>query len=181
VTRPAAIPADVPQLPAPALLIQGRIRCHVTSAIALFTLVAALSLSACISTSAGASQPAGGGGPVAPTAVSTDYPSRCQARDGNQMPDPVCTPGATNPAVTQATISTTICTSGWTATIRPSTTITNKIKKEAIAAYGDYAGATPGSYDPRRRAARDRDQLDRPRPPPRRHRHPGLLTGARRR
>jgi hypothetical protein len=115
--------------------------------IALFTLVAALSLSACTSTSAGASQPAGGGGSAAPLVVSTDYPSRCQARDGNQLPDPVCTPGATNPAVTQADISTTICKPGWTATIRPSTAITNKIKKEAIAAYGDYAGAAPGGYE----------------------------------
>jgi len=111
--------------------------------IALFTLLAALTLSACTSTSAGASQPAGSAGPVA----STDYPSRCQARDGNQLPDPVCTPGATNPAVTQATISTTICKPGWTATIRPSTSVTNRIKKEAIAAYGDYAGAATGNYE----------------------------------
>jgi Pyruvate/2-oxoacid:ferredoxin oxidoreductase gamma subunit len=44
-------------------------------------------------------------------------------------------------------LSTTICKSGWTATIRPSTSVTNKIKTEAIAAYGDYAGAAPGNYE----------------------------------
>jgi len=115
--------------------------------IALFTLVAALTLSACTSAATRASEPAGGGGPVAPPAVSTDYPSRCQARDGNQLPDPACTSGATNSAVTQATISTTICKPGWTATIRPSTSVTNRIKKEAIAAYGDYAGAATGNYE----------------------------------
>jgi hypothetical protein len=37
-------------------------------------------------------------------------------------------PGALNPAVTQATITTTICVSGWTATVRPSTSYTNKLK-----------------------------------------------------
>ncbi len=115
--------------------------------IALFPLAAALTLSGCAST--GASESVGGGGrSIAPlAAASTDYPSRCQARDHDQLPDPACTPGATNPAVTQATIATTICTSGWTATIRPSTSVTNRIKQEAIAAYGAYAGTAPGNYE----------------------------------
>jgi hypothetical protein len=114
-------------------------RRHIT----LFTLVAALSLSACTSTSAGASQPAGGGGTAAPLAVSTDYPSRCQA--------PATGPGVhawgDQPGGDAGDLSTTICKSGWTATIRPSTSVTNKIKTEAIAAYGDYAGAAPGNYE----------------------------------
>jgi hypothetical protein len=38
-------------------------------------------------------------------------------------------PGATNPNVTQANIKTTICQSGWTATIRPPTSYTNALKK----------------------------------------------------
>jgi hypothetical protein len=82
-----------------------------------------------------------------PGATSTAYPAHCQARDNNQLPDPVCSPGALNPAVTQATIGQTICVSGWTATIRPSTSLTNKIKREAIDAYGDYAGAQPANYE----------------------------------
>ncbi len=82
-----------------------------------------------------------------PAATSTVYPAHCQTRDNNQLPDPACTPGAINPAVTQATISTTICTSGWTDTIRPPTSYTNRIKQQAIAAYGDYAGSTPDTYE----------------------------------
>lgn len=34
------------------------------------------------------------------------------------LPDVNCTPGATNSAVTQATINTTICKTGWTSTVR---------------------------------------------------------------
>ncbi|MBL7490817.1 hypothetical protein I6A60_30835 [Frankia sp. AgB1.9] len=94
--------------------------------------------------SAGTAQP----GPLAvSTSTSTVYPAHCQARDNNEEPDPTCTPGALNPAVTQATIGSTICTSGWTATIRPPTSYTNKIKREAIAAYGNYAGTAMGSYE----------------------------------
>ncbi|ADP84448.1 hypothetical protein [Pseudofrankia inefficax] len=95
-------------------------------------------------TSADSAQP----GPlVDSTATSTVYPAHCQARDNNEEPDPTCTPGALNPAVTQATIGSTICKSGWTATIRPPTSYTNTIKREAIAAYGDYAGTAMGNYE----------------------------------
>jgi len=41
-----------------------------------------------------------------------------------------------NPAVTQATIAATICVAGYTATIRPPTSVTNRIKAHQIAAYG---------------------------------------------
>lgn len=55
-------------------------------------------------------------------------------------------PGATNPAVTQATISTTICVRGWTATIRPSVTYTNRLKRQQITARG-YADTNPRHYE----------------------------------
>jgi hypothetical protein len=42
------------------------------------------------------------------------------------------TPGALNKDVTQENISTTICKSGWTATIRPTVTYTNKLKEEQL-------------------------------------------------
>jgi hypothetical protein len=51
-------------------------------------------------------------------------------------PDPVLTPGSLNPSVTQANISSTVCKSGWTATIRPPTSYTNSLKKTQIAQYG---------------------------------------------
>lgn len=61
-------------------------------------------------------------------------------------PDPLLTPGALNPAVTQATIHTTICVSGWTATIRPPTAYTNALKAQQIATYG-YANPNPALYE----------------------------------
>src|SRR5690242_12252575 len=48
------------------------------------------------------------------------------------LPDPTCTPGATYSAVTQSTIGSTICVSGWTSTIRPPTSYTNPLKTKQI-------------------------------------------------
>ena len=48
----------------------------------------------------------------------------------------VRTPGVLNPAVTQATIRSTICTSGWTRTVRPPVTYTNRLKRLQLAEYG---------------------------------------------
>lgn len=47
-----------------------------------------------------------------------------------------CTPGATNPAVTQQTVRTTICVPGWTATVRPPVSYTNSLKRTDMAMYG---------------------------------------------
>ena len=50
-----------------------------------------------------------------------------------------CTPTiaqSLNPAVTQATVNTTICVSGWSSTIRPSMAYTNKIKRRLMAKQG---------------------------------------------
>ena len=44
------------------------------------------------------------------------------------LPDVAYTPGATNPAVTQATIAETVCVAGWTATVRPPVSYTDRIK-----------------------------------------------------
>lgn len=52
------------------------------------------------------------------------------------LPDPTCTPGATNPNVTQDTISQTICVSGYTKTIRPPASYTNQLKAQQMQAYG---------------------------------------------
>jgi hypothetical protein len=45
------------------------------------------------------------------------------------------TPGVLNPQVTQATIRSTVCTSGWTRTIRPPVSYTNGLKDKGIAEY----------------------------------------------
>jgi hypothetical protein len=58
----------------------------------------------------------------------------CQFQAG--LPDPACTPGAIDPAVTEDTIQTTICQSGYTKTVRPPVTYTDKIKRQEMIAYG---------------------------------------------
>lgn len=49
------------------------------------------------------------------------------------LPNPAVTPGAINPNVTQENIHSTICVSGWTATIRPPVSYTNKLKASQMA------------------------------------------------
>lgn len=60
--------------------------------------------------------------------------ARCHLRGA--LPDRACTPGVTDPRVTPATISSTICTTGYTSTVRPSTSVTGPLKLASIRAYG---------------------------------------------
>jgi hypothetical protein len=62
-------------------------------------------------------------------------------------PDPGCTPGALNPAVTPATLARTICRSGWTETVRPSESITEPEKRASMSAYGDRLPLGSYEYD----------------------------------
>ena len=48
--------------------------------------------------------------------------------ESSGLPNIKLTPGAINTAVTQSTIRSTICVSGWTATVRPPVTYTNQLK-----------------------------------------------------
>lgn len=52
------------------------------------------------------------------------------------LPDALCTPGAINPNVTQENIQQTICVSGYTRTIRPPASFTNKLKAQQMIDYG---------------------------------------------
>jgi hypothetical protein len=61
--------------------------------------------------------------------------------------DPRCTPGAVNPAVTQATIGSTICRSGWTSTVRPPESITEPEKLASMRSYGLSGSASRYEYD----------------------------------
>jgi len=91
-------------------------------------------------------QPAVSGGLVVlhdPGQVTGTLTGPCHAGDGGQLPDPRCTPGGIDPAVTQADIHSTICTSGYTSTIRPPEAQTEKFKfNEAYPAYGIASGTT---------------------------------------
>jgi hypothetical protein len=67
-------------------------------------------------------------------------PGSCHTRtaaDGEPLPDPACTPGAIDAAVTDTNISSTVCRKGgYTSSVRPPETLTNKAKKQLFAAYG---------------------------------------------
>jgi hypothetical protein len=60
-------------------------------------------------------------------------PTHCSLRGPAQ--DPICTPGALNPAVRQSTIGSTICKSGYTSRVRPPTSHTDPLKLESMRAY----------------------------------------------
>jgi hypothetical protein len=62
------------------------------------------------------------------------------------LPDPSCTPGVLNPDVTQDTIDSTICVSGWTSTVRPPASYTNALKVQQIAEYG-YSDTSTADYE----------------------------------
>jgi len=101
------------------------------------------------------SVPAGGG--VLPVedpdhSAAQPFPAAgtCHARavPNGTLPDPACTPGATDPHVTQATIATTICRSGgYTNTVRPPASVTGTEKRSAMRAYNDTAPTSSYELD----------------------------------
>jgi hypothetical protein len=68
----------------------------------------------------------------------SNAPARYAAR-------PALTPGALNPDVTPATTRSTICSRGWTQTIRPPSSFTSPLKREQMRVYG-FAG-TAADYE----------------------------------
>jgi len=94
--------------------------------------------------------PSVGPGPQAHYAVQAQpAPGSCHYRYEKRepLPDLHCTPGAVSPAVTQADLGTTICKSGYTATIRPSSYVTGKEKKANAASYGYTGPMGDAEYD----------------------------------
>lgn len=70
----------------------------------------------------------------------------CRTRDHGMLPDPSCTPGAIDPAVTQANIGSTICRTGYTESVRPPESQTEAFKRHVAApAYGQ--GDISGELD----------------------------------
>jgi hypothetical protein len=69
-----------------------------------------------------------------PGTVTGTLTGPCRARDGGQLPDPTCTPGAFDPAVTAAVL----CSRGYrTSSYRPPAALTDRFKyQEAYPAYG---------------------------------------------
>jgi hypothetical protein len=58
----------------------------------------------------------------------------CHAR--GLLPDMSCTPGAVNAAVNQSNLDQTICRSGYSKSVRPPASYTDKLKASQMAAYG---------------------------------------------
>lgn len=63
------------------------------------------------------------------------------------LPDAHCTPGALNPQVSSGTLSTTICKSGYSSSIRPPESITAPEKRGSALAYGYTGPFSTGEYD----------------------------------
>lgn len=76
-----------------------------------------------------------------PGKVTGTAPATCHVLSGPR-PDPACTPGAIDPAVTQQNIATTICRSGYTTRVRPSTSQTDRMKATLYKSYGIASGTT---------------------------------------
>jgi hypothetical protein len=76
-------------------------------------------------------------------------PGSCHARGSGlfSLPDPRCTPGAIDPAVTQIDIATTICRTGYTETVRPPESVTEAEKRASLRAYGDRRRLHYYEYD----------------------------------
>ena len=71
----------------------------------------------------------------------------CSARDMGRLPDPRCTPGATDPRVTQTTIGQTICAKGWTTAIRPPASQTSHAKYQVAEPAYSVPAATVAELD----------------------------------
>jgi hypothetical protein len=72
-----------------------------------------------------------------PGRVTGTIHGHCSYRDHGQLPDPRCTPGSIDPDVTHADIRSTICKKGWTGTVRPPESQTERFKYHvAYPAYG---------------------------------------------
>ena len=135
-----------------ALLVSG---CASLSS-AISSAAASASASSAATSSANA---VGAGGPVVGPGPQSTYkvqpqpaPGTCHydvlsASNGDILPDPHCTPGATNPKVTQADLASTVCKTGYTASIRPPASITGREKQASEAAYGFHGKAATTEYD----------------------------------
>lgn len=87
-----------------------------------------------------------------PSYANLGQASNCKARNVNNadaqayLPDTNCTPGVINLDVNQKNIYSTICVSGYTKTIRPSASYTDKLKIQQIKEYG-YADTNTSDYE----------------------------------
>ena len=77
---------------------------------------------------------------TATAGTKTSRPGELVLSSGAILPNRTRTPGAVNPAVTASTIHATICLTGYTKTIRPSSTYTTALKRTQLASGYSYHG-----------------------------------------
>ena len=115
----------------------------------IFALLAGMLAGCAAGTSRPATRPSRTSTPSSPASTSvvgeaaTAGTARCASREG--LPDHVCTPGLFTARVAQENVASTICTTGYSALVRPPTSVTDTIKIERMAAYG-LTGA-PADYE----------------------------------
>jgi hypothetical protein len=63
------------------------------------------------------------------------------------LPDPACTPGAVDPAVSRSNLRATICRAGYSESVRPSESITQREKRASLRSYGDHKPLHAYEYD----------------------------------
>jgi hypothetical protein len=63
------------------------------------------------------------------------------------LPNPLDTPGAVNPAVTQQNIGATICQPGWAQTVSPPAGFTSALKRRQLGAWVAYFGSPRRAYE----------------------------------
>ncbi|MUL60987.1 hypothetical protein B5P44_00105 [Mycobacterium sp. CBMA 213] len=103
-----------------------------------------------VESAAPAGQIAVGQGPTNYTVQTQPPAGSCQYRysnTGEPLPDPRCTPGATNPKVTQDTLANTICRSGYTKSIRPPVEITRAEKRSNAQSYSFTGDLKSAEFD----------------------------------
>jgi hypothetical protein len=64
------------------------------------------------------------------------YPAHCTSVAGGQLPDPVCTPGSIRDDINPNDLERNVCKKGWSGTVRPPKAETDKLKTQAMRAYG---------------------------------------------
>ncbi len=87
---------------------------------------------------------------AAATVVQPQPPAgSCHARGSGlfSLPDPRCTPGAVDSAVSEQNIGATICREGYTDTVRPPEVVTEPEKRASLAAYGERGPLHEYEYD----------------------------------
>jgi hypothetical protein len=86
-------------------------------------------------------------GSTGTTTTSTTTTTATTSPPGPQavLPNPEITPGVFNRQVRQATIRRTICVHGWTKTIRPPVSYTNRLKLQQMPLYGETG--SPSDYE----------------------------------